>query len=53
MRRRRDSGEFAAEGSNSGCLSLSFWEDLLLVYSFFQKTRFTWILSSCNETFEV
>lgn len=54
MKRRRDSGEFAAEGSNAGCLSLSFWEDLLLVYSFFKKTnRFTWIWSSCNETFEV
>lgn len=38
MKRRRDSGKFAAEGSDSGCLSLSFWEELLLVYSPFEKT---------------
>lgn len=37
MKRRRDSGEFAAEGSNPGCLSLSFWQDLLLVCSSFAK----------------
>lgn len=38
MKRRRDRGKFAAEGPNAGCLSLSFWESLLLVYSFFDKT---------------
>lgn len=37
MKRRRDSGKFAAEGSDSGCLSPSFWEELLLVYSLFEK----------------
>lgn len=38
MKRRRASGKFAAEGSNAGCSSLSFWESLLLVYSCFDKT---------------